>query len=300
MLRTHPFILGLLFLAAGCSAGGQASSRIAETPAIEGAAPATTAPADEPPAQVAAVAAASTPTVEDGTDEPAEPPPLKLVVLGDSFAGWSTWPEMYADLMSVALGVDVVADKTVTGTGVPRLDFLEQNDWARETVGAADVVVVQPQAGFAARPMFEELLMGGCESGHEDCFAPHLAAYRSYVEDYFDLLLELIGETAMVRIVSAASWAPDGFYTSQIEDDPDLRPILIGGVIAMMDEVRAAATARGLVFVDVNAAFNGPDYLDVAPDEYLKSDRLHLSEAGSLVVADLLHDVGYESTLVDS
>jgi hypothetical protein len=300
MFRTHHFIPGLLLLAASCSAGGEASSAIADSQVTENSVRATTRADDGQPEAVAADRTESSPTVEEGADRPAAPAQLKLVVLGDSFAGWSEWPEMYADLMSAALGVDVIADKTVTGTGGPRLGFLEQYDWARDTVRTADVVVVQPQAGFAARPMFEEFLTGECDSGHEDCFAPHIAAYRSYVEEYFDLLHELVSDTAMVRIVSAASWAPDGFYTSQIENDPGLRAILIGGVVAMMDEARAAAEEHGLVFVDVNAAFNGPDYLDVAPDEYLKADGLHLSEAGSLVVAELLHDAGYEPTLVNS
>jgi hypothetical protein len=201
---------------------------------------------------------------------------------------------MYADYISEALDVDVVVDETLAGPGTPRrLAQLEKSDDAQDTIRAADVLVIQPQAGDAAMPMFNDLLNGECVLVPRDCFAPHVTDYRDYVEEYFDLVLELAKEDALIRIVSAASWAPDGFYSSQIRDDPDLRPILIGGVVALMDEARVAAEARGLAFIDVNAAFNGPDYLDVAPDEYLRSDLLHLAEPGSRVVADLLHDVGY-------
>jgi hypothetical protein len=303
MFRTHHLISGVVLLAAGCAASGEAGSTV---PTIEHAepvapvAPVTTIATPDRAESAVSETTDATPTSEAAAEDATEPAPLRLVVVGDSFAGWSEWPAMYADHISETLAVDVVVDTSVTGTGVPRLGHLKENDAARQAVGAADVLVVQPQAGFAARPMFDELLTGECGSRHEDCFAPHVAAYGEYVGEYFDLLLELAKEGTLVRIVSAATWAPDGFYSTQIRDDPDLRPILIGGVVALMGEAQDAATARGFPFVDVNAAFNGPDYLDVAPDEYLRSDGLHLAEPGSRVVADLLHEVGYDSSSVGS
>ena len=41
---------------------------------------------------------------------------IDLVVVGDSFVGWSDWPEMYADLASDSLGVTVVVEQSMAGS----------------------------------------------------------------------------------------------------------------------------------------------------------------------------------------
>ena len=65
----------------------------------------------------------------------------------------------------------------------------------------------------------------------------------------------------------------------------------------MMKETEKAASSRGILTIDVSAAFNGPTYKDLAPDDYLVADRIHLAERGSEVVAELLHELGYEPTV---
>jgi hypothetical protein len=41
----------------------------------------------------------------------------------------------------------------------------------------------------------------------------------------------------------------------------------------------------------VSIAFSGPDYAEAVPDGYLEIDETHLTDEGSRVVAELLHDL---------
>ena len=81
------------------------------------------------------------------------------------------------------------------------------------------------------------------------------------------------------------------------KEDPEALDAMIEGILTIMTEAENAAAARGILTIDVSAAFNGPTYRDTAPEDYLVADRIHLAEKGSQVVAELLHQLGYEPTV---
>lgn len=228
-------------------------------------------------------------------------PALDLVVVGDSFVGWSDWPEMYASFAAEALGVSVVVDESLAGPGTPRrLDQLLRSDSARDVIASAEILVVQPQPGWAAGPAFNDYFAGECGGDdNTDCLESLAVAFGSYAAEYFDLLLDLAPPGTIIRVVSTASWAPEGYYPNLREDDPESLARLTAAVVSMMQESERAAAERGIPTIDVGAAFNGPDYQQPAPEGYLVPDRLHLDHRGSEIVAELLHELGYEATVSD-
>lgn len=226
---------------------------------------------------------------------------LDLVVVGDSFVGWSAWPEMYTALASDALGASVALDESLAGTGTPRrLDQILNSESAQDVIASAEILVVQPQPGWAAGPAFNAYFAGECGGeANADCLASLADEFSTYTNEYFDVLLDLVAPGTIIRVASTATWAPEGFYPNLREDDPDTLFLFIDAVAAMMKESEKAAAARGIPTVDVSAAFNGREYIEPAPGDYLVADRLHLDTKGSEIVAELLHGLGYRPTVTD-
>jgi hypothetical protein len=242
---------------------------------------------------------APTTTAETEATTSTTEPTIDLVVVGDSFVGWSEWPEMYAALASDALGISVVLNQSLAGPGTPRrLDQLLESESARDLIASADILVVQPQPGWAAGPAFNSYFNGECGGEtNTDCLVALADKFRAYTDEYFDVLLDLVEPGTIVRVTNTATWAPEGFYSTLREEDPDTLFRFIDAVAAMMKESEEAAEERNIPVIDVSAAFNGPDYHTPAPDDFLVADRLHLAEKGSEVVAELLQQLGYQPTI---
>jgi len=208
---------------------------------------------------------------------------------------------MYAALVSDTLGVTVALDESLAGPGTPRrLDQLVGSDSARDVVASAEILIVQPQPGWAAGPAFNAYFAGECGGeANTDCLVSLAEEYSAYANEYYDVLLDLVAPGTIIRVASTASWGPEGFYPNLREDEPEVLFLFIDAVVAMMEESERAAETRGIPTIDVSAAFNGPDYREPAPDDYLVADRLHLDHRGSEIVVELLHELGYEPTVTD-
>ncbi len=300
-MRRHParrfaIILALVTLVS-------CSTREAGTPTTD--VPDTSEPTDSNLASSvpAAPAIASPSTTTPNEDDPnsATGPPIDLVVVGDSFVGWSEWPEMYAALAAESLNASVVVDQSLAGPGTPRrMDQLLESDSARDVIASAEILVVQPQPGWAAGPAFNSYFGGECGGeANTDCLVAIVDDFRAYTNEYFDLLLDLVEPGTIIRVANTATWAPEGFYPTLRKEDPDTLFRFIDTVAAMMLESEQAAKERNILVIDVSAAFNGPDYHAPAPADFLAADRLHLAEKGSEVVAELLHQLGYQPTVPD-
>jgi hypothetical protein len=250
--------------------------------------------ADTPLDSTTAAALTSTTSRDPSSDSE----PLRLIAIGDSFVAWSDWPAMYARLASSHFGVPVEYDASLAGTGVPsRLEWIQASDTARETIGAADLIVVQPQPGWVAAPMFDSYLNEDCGgTTNTDCFTATAKTYRQYMDDYLDLITDLIGPETVIRVVLTGSWALEGFYPGLRTSDPDQFRGLTDGLRLLMEQAAGAAEQRGIAVLDVNSAFNGTDYQHATPDGYLVGDDIHLAELGSEQVAELLDSLGYEAT----
>lgn len=219
--------------------------------------------------------------------------PLVVLTIGDSFVSWASWPDMYGALAARSLGREVVVDKSLARPGQgPRLPVIKDDLDARALIRSAGIIVVQPEPGFVAR-FANQYLNGECGESNE-CFAEAADEYRAFLEEYVDLILENSDAGAAIRLVTSGTWGIDAFYSWAVEDDPQTRADLVGVLVLMMEQLKEVAAERGIPVADVNAAFNGDDYLQVAPDGYLVADGMHLAEAGSEVVAALLDDLGYD------
>jgi hypothetical protein len=270
-------LLAVLFLLVAACSGG--SREVSERPTTTGA--------------TASGTAAATSVADEAS--------LDLVVVGDSFVGWSDWPQMYADLASDSLGMAIVVDESLAASGTPRrLDQIKDSASAQDVIRSAEILVVQPQPGFVAEPVFSAYLDGECGGElNTECFAAAAEEYLSYSNEYFDLLLELVKPGTIIRVAVTGTWGPDGFYPELRENGPEALFGLIEGIHAIMTGTENAAVARGIPTIDVSAAFNGPTYRDLAPPDYLVADRLHLADKGSQVVAELLHQLGYDPKATD-
>jgi hypothetical protein len=63
---------------------------------------------------------------------------------------------------------------------------------------------------------------------------------------------------------------------------------------AWRDYILQAASTHGGLVVRTYEVINGPDGDQTLPPEYWQSDRVHFSEQGHELIADLHREVGYE------
>jgi hypothetical protein len=246
--------------------------------------PGTMTPTTPPTTTTTTAARATTTVVEQ---------PVVLLAIGDSFVSWASWPELYGELAARSLGREVVVDKSLARPGQgPRLPVIKEDRDAHALIRSADIIVIQPEPGFIA-PFATEYLAGECGEADE-CFQAAADEYRIFLEDYVDLVLKHADPKAAVRLVTTGTWGIDAFYGWAREDDLQVHADLVGLVVLIMEELAEVAEERGIPVADVNAAFNGEDYLQLAPDGYLVTDGMHLDDAGSEVVATLLNDLGYD------
>lgn len=268
-------VLGLLVGACGTDGGESTAALSVES----------TASTDAPVRSVR-------PTVEP--PESSSPSPLTVLAIGDSFVAWSSWPELYANAVESALGRPTELDTSLAAGGAsPRLDVIRGDPRAHARIHAADVIVVQPEPGFAAAPMSAYLAETCGGDANTACFATAADDYRTYVAEYLDLITSLSTDQTAIRVVLTGTWGIDGFHPRLREEDPATRHDLIALVDELMAVVESEAQARSIPVIDVNTAFNGPDHRQPAPDDYLVADRLHLDDAGSVVVAQLLAEAGF-------
>jgi hypothetical protein len=216
---------------------------------------------------------------------------LSLVAFGDSFVAWSDWPEMLAADLQASRGLEVALDDSLAAPGslAPyEPDMLRDDDAAIGLVAGADVLILEPRP-FMAPDAMEAVVSGSCGgSSNTDCLDAAIAEMRSYVDEYLDLALALVPDDAEVVAVLIGGWPVDALYPDLRSTDGATHALLVGFVYDLMREVEQSASERGVTVVDIGAIFGGPSYGDVTPDEFLVEDGLHLSEAGSRVVADEL------------
>jgi hypothetical protein len=270
------FVLGFFLGACGTSAGEATPSVSVDTPA--------------PTTATTAAAAVAT---EPATSPP--PSPLTVVAIGDSFVASSSWPKLYASEVESTLGRPTELDVSLARAGGgPRLPAVRDSDRARSKISEADILIIQPQPGFAASPPMRAYLDGTCGGDHNtDCFTTAAADYRTYLEEYLDLIASLTGDETPIRVITTGTWGMDAFHPRLRAEDPAKLDDLIGLVDMLMAVVESEAEERSIPVIDVNTAFNGPDHRQLAPDDYLIVDRLHLADAGSAVVVQLLVEAGF-------
>ena len=214
---------------------------------------------------------------------------VSLVVFGDSFVAWSDWPELVATDLEAAGGVEVALDDSFAAPGslAPyEPEMLRSNEAAIGLVADADVLVLQPRP-FMAPDAMDAFMEGSCGGPvNADCLQAGVVEMRAYVDEYLDLALALVKDDAEVVVVLIGAWPVDALYPDLRAANSEAHAVLVGFVYDLVRQIEESTSVRGIAVVDIGSVFGGPGYADVTPDYLLVDDGLHLSEAGSRVVAD--------------
>lgn len=213
----------------------------------------------------------------------------KLVAIGDSFIGWTTIAEQYAELLEDDLGVEISVDKIVNSTS-NRLEHMRTDVASRELLADAQIVVVEPQPGPPASAAWVPYLAGECGGADDrECFRAAQADFALYVGDLFDELVALAPEDATIVAPIVGTWGVDAYNPDLRDDSPATHRLFVEHMATLQKIAAAAAVGRGIGWVDVSRAFSGPVYERVVDERYFEADRTHLTDEGSRIVAELLH-----------
>lgn len=218
-----------------------------------------------------------------------------LVVFGDSFAALTGWPAQYADLVAAEFGVEVSVDGDACWGGCAALDRIRASEELRGLIGEAEVVVVQAQPGGFVSAAWRSYSLGDC--GGEDGFACFRKAeddFRIHVEELLDEVTGASQPGAIVRAMRATgTWVIDYYNPGLSDTDPDRFDAFLENTLILSTHVAEAAADRCILALDVNAIMSGTDYRQPLNPDY-SNDGSHPSKEGSRVIAEALHDLGYE------
>jgi hypothetical protein len=227
-----------------------------------------------------------------------QPETWNLVVFGDSFANKLGWPTQLADLISSDLGVAASVDGDVCFGGCTSLTKIRASETLQDLIAEAEVIVMQPQAGRVVAPLWRSYFAGECGGADSrECFRQTEADFRVYVEELFDEVIALSEPGAVIRATQATgTWAIDAFHPGLRDTDPETFEVFLENMLVLGEHIAGAAAERCILVLDVNAIMSGADYRQPINPDY-SDDGRHPSEEGSRVIAEALHDFGYEATV---
>jgi len=228
---------------------------------------------------------------------------LLLVMYGDSIL---TFPEphrgaidAYTEMLEEDFGVRIHVRVPKMGPygSPPRVVEHLTSEQAQSELAAADIVIIEsPTSGLG---FFVGTALGHvsldmapiCEGGdQQQCMRNLLAEYKDSVEEIFSLLTEAVDPSeTLIRAVDV--------YAVFVEDQ------LAAGTLEVTNpywqeaqEFFAETAAKySIPTAQVFAEFMGPDGTDDPQDRGLIApDNAHPSEDGALLIAELIHDLGYD------
>jgi lysophospholipase L1-like esterase len=223
----------------------------------------------------------------------AAPPTASLVALGDSVprgtnCDCTPYPPLTADDLTATSGRTVTAanDAVAGATTADVLDQLKSDGGVMDHVKHADVVEIEVGANDVAYTT-------SCGTS-VDCYTPRIPAIETNLASIVRRVHQLAsGHKVLVVLLDYWSVWLGGQYAAAHGD------AYVAAAESVTDQVnaviRSAASASGSSYVDLRAAFKGPDY---AYDEthYLSSDGDHPNAAGHRRIADAA-DAVIEKTL---
>jgi lysophospholipase L1-like esterase len=242
---------------------------------------------------------------------PTAPPPLNLVVIGDSipFAGFCTtcrhaFVSDYALRLESALGREVNVINRSRNDGAQLNQIAEQvatEAFLREQLSSADLVIIS--AGFNDGPPWTAERPCGADLGPtirdiidqfltytEDCLDTAVAAREDDFRRRFTSVDDLVPDASPVLVVNAYNaWTgwPALATEATVAELAQFDTARVYFLDAWNDQECAIAAERGFICIDLYHAFNGPDGKTPAGD-LLELDYSHPSAKGNTLIADLL------------
>ncbi|HEX6761754.1 MAG TPA: SGNH/GDSL hydrolase family protein [Gaiellaceae bacterium] len=228
------------------------------------------------------LSACSTPT--SAPTKTAAPPHrgvVTVVALGDSVprgtnCSCTPYPELSADGLASASGQGATTDNdSVAGaTTATVLEQLESDDTVIADLHAADVVEVE----IGANDVGYSTSCGTTAS----CYASRVPAMRSRLRQIVDVARSLAPRKAVVVLLDYWSvWLGGKYADAKGEAYVDAAARVTDQVD---DAIRSTAAESGSDYVDLRAAFKGPDY-SYDETHYLSNDGDHPNAAGHQKIA---------------
>jgi lysophospholipase L1-like esterase len=213
--------------------------------------------------------------------------PLSVVALGDSVpsgaaCGCTPFPQLSASLLAApGTGEVPTADDAVDGaTSTDVLSAVMTDHEVQADIAAADVVEIEVGAN--------DVEYSDACGAAVDCYQPTVPTVEQNVRDIVAEVHALTrGHPALVVLLDYWSvWLGGTYAAAQGQAYVDAATGVTGQVNAV---IRQVAAATGSTYVDVRAAFKGPDY---SSDEtrYLAADGDHPNARGHALIAQAVVD----------
>lgn len=213
------------------------------------------------------------------------------VTLGDSFLARSSIPEQYAAFVAEDLNVKVNLHEAAVNGQEPSvlLENLRTDEELRQMVGEAEVIVFDFSPSWSNSAELKYLVETCGGDDNQDCLREALKKAKADWNEMADILTELTaGRSVIFHTFIFGDWPYDGAYKGKLT--PEQRTILTNYFHMLQAFQGADALARNMFVHHIFSEDPG----EPPPAEYLQADELHLSDAGSLIVADMLRGTGYK------
>jgi hypothetical protein len=253
----------------------------------------------KPTATPAPVALKPTPAPPTATHVPSEtttntPEPERevwdYVTMGDSFTAYATWPKIYMSYLEEDLPVKVTIHAHASGSQniLAMLQQIRTNEKLRQQIMEADLITVNWGATTFQEP-HTQYMLGTCGGTNgQDCLRE---ASSNAGADWRALLDELVAlrspEVAHIITFRIGTWLP----LLLCDWGSECWEGLLTHVVEWNDFVERTAIEHGIHVVDFDRAITGSDYRQPVNEAYLSGDKVHLSQEGSTVLANLLREL---------
>ena len=202
-------------------------------------------------------------------------------------------PQQYADFIEQDQSVDVAVHEWDRWEPDEILENLRTNEDLRQAIAEAEVITYDFAWDWQNLPqtLFVADLCGGSDG--QDCLREGLQQAKRDWSDILNLITELHSESPfLLRILLHGDWIYDWKYMDNMT--PEQKAVLVNWYQQFQTFALEDARSRGVPIV---LAFPEPLFNEANPPlGYLRSDEMHFSEEGSLVIAQLLRETGYEFT----
>lgn len=228
--------------------------------------------------------------------------PLVLLMYGDSLMwfpnlGQGGAIDLYTDMVEEDLGARVSLRRPPSpyGSATMLVDYLS-SDQSQTDLANADMIIFESpvvellNAVIIAAGLLETNPADCGGDDHQQCLRDALAEFKDSIETSFSLLTETVDPSeTLIRAVGA--YAP--FVEEQV----------VAGTLAMTNPYwqeaqeffTATAAEYGIPTAQLYDEFMGPGGIDdPQASGLIAPDKLHPSEAGALLIAETIHDLGYD------
>jgi|SRR3990170_3428146 len=205
-------------------------------------------------------------------------------------------PSEYADYIERDQGVRIVLNEWERWEAEDILMNLRINEDLRTAIREAEVITFDYSIDWVDIPetLYRNGLCGGPDN--QDCLREGVQQAEQDWLGIIDLIIDLhTGSPVLLRTVLMGDWFYDWQYIGPMTAEQ--KQVLLSYYHEFQAFMEGDAASRGIPVIRI---FPEPYFNDENPPaEYLQSDGIHLSEQGSIVVAEQLRALGYQFATIE-